>query len=106
MTKGSATNAPCENGTSTAYTISIGDRQISEPSTVYYLVVVSNMFFFIPKIGEMIQFDEHIFSDGLAKKHKLGMLVLGVLILVYFNPLYIYPKQSLEEVQSPPKKPI
>ena len=28
-------------------------------------------FVFIPKIGEMIQFDEHIFSDGLVKNHQL-----------------------------------
>ena len=27
-------------------------------------VVVSDLFFFTPKIGEMIQFDDHIFQMG------------------------------------------
>ena len=26
-----------------------------------------------PKLGEMIQIDEHIFSDGLVKNHQLDM---------------------------------
>ena len=28
---------------------------------------------FIPILGEMIQLDEHIFSDGVEKNHQLGM---------------------------------
>ena len=30
-------------------------------------------FMFTPKLGEMIQIDEHIFSDGLVKNHQLDM---------------------------------
>ena len=33
-------------------------------------LVVSN-YVFTPKIGEMIQFDEHIFSSGLDHNHQL-----------------------------------
>ena len=38
-------------------------------------------FMFIPKIGEMIQFDDHIFSDGLVFKHQLVCHFWGGILL-------------------------
>ena len=38
-------------------------------------------FMFIPKIVEMIQFDDHIFSDGLVKNHQLICHFLGGILL-------------------------
>ena len=38
-------------------------------------VVATQIFFFIftPKLGEMIKFDEHIFSDGLKAPTRAGI---------------------------------
>ncbi len=48
-----------------------------------FQAVVSNIFIFTPILGEMIQFDEHIFQMGWFN-HQLGLGGVDRLEVIYF----------------------
>ena len=58
------------------WVVGVSTKHGKKPSNQSKVVATQILFIFTPNLGEMIQFDEHIFQTGWFN-HQLGSELLG-----------------------------